>query len=289
MIAKIPVYFQLTKPSIMLLVVLTSATALIIEGSMLQQPAMFVLILLATFLSGGAANALNQFFEREIDARMTRTASRRPLPQKQISDSGALVFSILIGLGGVTIFASLFNWFSALMSLGTILFYSFIYTLLLKPNTTQNIVIGGAAGAMAPVGAWIAATGHMALEPWILFLIIFLWTPPHFWALALYYKKDYDKANLPMMPNVKGKDATLRQMIVYTWLLVAISLTLLISTSMSVLYGISALWLGILFLRKTYQAKSSGNDKQIKGVFSFSIIYLMVLFTIIIIDGLLVL
>jgi len=285
MFRQLKYFFMLTKPTIMILVVITGGTALILEGSLPGHPLSFLLVLLALYLTGGSANALNQYFERDIDARMQRTAGRRPLPRGKISSISALLFSIGIGLAGVLIFGFFFNWYSALLSLATILFYSLFYTLYLKPNTSQNIVIGGIAGAIAPVGAWVAATGHMALDPWILFLIIFLWTPPHFWALALFYKQDYVAARLPMMPVVKGNASTLNQIIIYTWLVVFVSFFLLYSARLGWLYLFSALFFGVEFIRKSHRAKALGTDLAAKKLFGFSIIYLFMLFLIIIVDG----
>ena len=278
-------YLNLTKPTIMLLVIITGAASLILEGSMIPRPIHFMLVLLALYLTGGSANALNQYFERDIDSRMSRTAKRRPLPQHQINSLDALIFSITIGIIGVLIFGLFFNWYSAILSLATILFYSLFYTLLLKPNTPQNIVIGGAAGAMAPVGAWVAATGHMDIAPWVLFLIVFFWTPPHFWALALFYKDDYKKAKLPMMPIVNGDKNTLNQILIYSWILVASSLAIFVSYKISIIYGITALILGIIFLTKSYQAKREMTETRYRSLFGFSIIYLLVLFFVIIVDG----
>ncbi len=279
-------YFTLTKPSIMLLVIITGGTALIMEGSLLQDPFRFVMALLAIYLTGGSANALNQCFEREIDAKMKRTAARRPLPLHTIGAASAFVFSIAIGVAGLAIFYYYFNAYSALLSLATILFYSLFYTLYLKPNTVQNIVIGGIAGSMSPVGAWVAATGQMAVDPWILFLIIFLWTPPHFWALALVYKDDYRLAKLPMMPVVKGDDSTYKQILIYTWLLVVASLALVINEQLGWVYILLAAALGMLYLQKTYQVMKNRTEPQLKGLFGYSIIYLFGLFAVIIADSL---
>lgn len=283
--SKISAYFQLTKPTIMLLVLVTGATALVMEGSLLRHPAEFALVLVALYLTGGAANALNQYFEREIDAKMIRTSGRRPLPRNKIPSKNALIFSIFIAVTGILIFGIFFNWFSAVLSLVTILFYSLFYTLFLKPNTPQNIVIGGAAGAMAPVGAWVAATGSMSIDPWILFLIIFFWTPPHFWALALVYKDDYRVAELPMMPVVNGDTQTFRWIVIYSWVLVAVSLTLYFSKAAGLLYAIVAIVLGLLFVKKSIDAKRSRSENLIKGLFGYSIVYLFGLFIAIIVDG----
>lgn len=269
----------------MLLVVITGGTALVLEGSLLGQPVKFLLVILAIYLTGGSANALNQCFERNIDAKMKRTAGRRPLPMHKIATIPAFIFSVSIGIAGLLLFGFVFNWYSALLSLSTILFYSLFYTLYLKPNTAQNIVIGGAAGSMAPVGAWVAASGQMAVDPWILFLIIFLWTPPHFWALALVYKDDYRVANLPMMPVVKGDNSTFKQIIIYSWLLVGSSLFMLINQNLGLFYLFAAVLLGALFLLKTFKANRVRTEKEIKGLFGYSILYLFLLFAVIIADG----
>jgi protoheme IX farnesyltransferase len=283
----ITAYFQLTKPTIMLLVLITGATALFIEGSLVSQPLKFFLVLLGLYLTGGAANALNQYFERNVDAKMLRTQNRRPLPQGTIPPANALIFSLVIGAIGVMIFALIFNRLTALLSLGTILFYSLIYTLILKPNTSQNIVIGGIAGAMAPVGAWAAATGEMAIIPWLLFLVVFLWTPPHFWALALFYQDDYRRTGLPMMPVVKGETETLRQIVLYSIILVGISIVLFVLNG-GWLYLPVAIILGFLFIKKSITAAQKRSEKHYRSLFGFSIIYLFALFFTIIIDALLI-
>jgi protoheme IX farnesyltransferase len=277
-------FFQLTKPTIMLLVVFTGATSLIIEGSMLAHPGKFLLVLVALYLTGGCANALNQYFEREIDARMARTYKRRPLPLGTLSPIPALIFSVSIGVIGVLIFGFFFNWLTAMLSLGTILFYSLFYTLWLKPNTDQNIVIGGIAGAMAPVGAWTAATGRMDVVPWIMFLIIFLWTPPHFWALAMFCKDDYKKAKLPMLPVVRGDKATLKQILWYTVTLCTVSLSLL-AFGGGWLYLAVAVVLGYVFIKKAVALTRNHSDRLLRGLFGYSILYLFGLFTAMIIDG----
>jgi protoheme IX farnesyltransferase len=286
MFKKIENYFQLTKPRIMLLVIITGATALLIERSLIADPFRFFLVLVALYLTGGSANALNQYFERDIDAKMKRTSNRRPLPQNKISHIGALIFSVGIGVVGVLVFGFVFNWYTAFLSLGTILFYSLIYTLLLKPNTPQNIVIGGIAGAMAPVGTWVAASGEMSVTPWILFAIIFFWTPPHFWALALFYKDDYYKSQLPMMPIVKGNTKTLRQIILYSAILVVSTLTLYFEGAGWIYLAIATI-LGIYFLKHAISAFKTRSDKQYKKLFAYSIIYLFLIFVAVVIDNIL--
>ncbi|MCS7012246.1 MAG: heme o synthase [Chloroherpetonaceae bacterium] len=274
----------LTKPTIMLLVVFSAAVALCLEGSLLTDPLRFGLILLAVYLTGGAANALNQYFEREIDAQMARTRLRRPLPQGKLTPNQALGFSVAIAAIGVGIFAAAFNWLSATITLATILFYGFFYTLWLKPTTPQNIVIGGAAGAMAPIGVWAAVTGNVALEAYLLFLLVFFWTPPHFWALAMLCKEDYQKVNYPMMPIAKGDEVTLRQMVIYTTMTVAVSLGLAVLIG-GYVYWIVASVLGGLYIKKTFDAQKNRGREKMRALFSYSILYLFGLFTALVIES----
>ncbi len=277
-------YMQLTKPSIMLLVIFTGSTALVVEGSLLTQPAKFLLVLVGLYLTGGSANALNQYFERHIDARMKRTRARRPLPTGRISARHALVFSVSIGVIGVILFAVFFNLLTAVLSLSTILFYSLFYTLYLKPTTPQNIVIGGIAGAMAPVGAWAAATGHMAVAPWIMFSIVFFWTPPHFWALALYCKDDYYEVELPMMPVVAGESSTWNQIIAYTVALFVVSLSLMMYGA-SWFYLVASLYFGIKFVVRAVSARQSREAGTARRLFGYSIGYLFGMFTAMMVDS----
>ncbi len=283
MFTRLRYYIQLTKPTIMLLVLFTGGTALVMEGSLLDEPGKFLLVLLGLYLTGGSANALNQYFEREIDAKMERTARRRPLPLHFLGEREALIFAVTIGLVGVLLFGYFFNWLTALMSLATLLFYALFYTLFLKPHTWHNIVIGGAAGAMAPVGAWAAATGQTAVAPWLLFLIIFLWTPPHFWALALYCKEDYIKARLPMLPVVKGDDATYKQILIYTYALILVSLAVF-AVGAGWLYLVAAVGLGGYLLKKAFMARRLKTVPAMRGLFGFSIVYLFALFLALIAD-----
>ncbi|MDH5680716.1 MAG: heme o synthase, partial [Spirochaetota bacterium] len=259
---------------------------LFIQGGLNTDPWRFILVILGLFLAGGSANALNQYFEREIDSKMSRTNKRRPLPQGKINATGALIFSISIGLLGVGLFAIFFNILSALLALGTILFYSLFYTLFLKPNTPQNIVIGGVAGSMPPLIAWAAASDTVAAwPPWILFLIIFFWTPPHFWALALFYKEDYEKAQLPMMPVIKGEDHTLRQIFIYTLILVGVTLTMIAAEKGVWIYMAVSVVLGAIFIKKAYDTKKFKTAKLERKLFGFSLVYLFALFFAIIIDS----
>jgi len=281
----IAAYIELTKPSIMLLVVFTGAAALVVEGSLLDEPGRLALVLLGLFLTGGSANALNQYLERDIDARMARTSGRRPLPTGRVQPTAALVFSIAIGVVGIGLFAWFFNLLTAGLALTNIMFYGLFYTLYLKPSTPQNIVLGGIAGAMAPVGAWTAATGRMDILPWLMFLIIFMWTPPHFWALALRLQDDYRRTGLPMYPLVRGDQATRDSIFRYTIGLVAASLTLLYF-GMHWTYLAAAVFLGGIFLVKAWTARRTVDMARLRGLFRYSLLYLFGLFTALIIDTL---
>lgn len=278
-------YYRLTKPSIMILVLAAGITAIFIEGSLLSDPLRLIIFLVCLYLTGGSANALNQYFEIEIDSKMTRTSSRRPLPKGEIKSLNALLFSVAIGIIGVIGLALMFNLLTALLSAGTILFYGLFYTLWLKPRTSQNIVIGGIAGAMAPVGAWTAATGTMALTPWLIFLIIFFWTPPHFWSLALKFKDDYDRAKLPMLPNRYGDTFTLNSIFYYTIALVAVSL-LPLFINFSWLYLFTAMIFGGLFIYKSALVRIRKSEIEYWGLFRYSILYLFVILFVLSFGGL---
>ena len=285
MLRRLYSYLNLTKPTILLLVGLTGAAGLVLEKSLLAEPVKFILALAGLLLAGGSANSFNQYFERDRDALMERTRTRRPLPLHQLRPKQALIFSISLGILSVVLFVVFFNWLSALLALGTILFYGLFYTLWLKPRTHLNIVIGGAAGAMAPVIAWAASSGSLHWIPIAMFLIIFFWTPPHFWALAMCLKEDYRKVGLPMLPIVKGEEVTTRQIVVYTWWTVLTSLTLLLAGA-GLVYVISALLLGALFIEKSIKLRKVAITSEAGRFFGFSITYLLALFVALIIDSL---
>jgi protoheme IX farnesyltransferase len=276
-------YILLTKPTIMLLVLMGAGTALMLDGNMLSDPLRLAIFIFAVFMAGGSANALNQYFERNIDSRMSRTKDRRPLPLNLINPMAALLFSVVIGVSGVAILGIFFGWLTGSLALGTILFYSLVYTLWLKPHTDQNIVIGGIAGAMAPIGAWIASNGSLDITPCILFMIIFLWTPPHFWALAINYRDDYKEVGLPMSPVTRGTEATLKSILRFTLALVIISLTPLLVNS-GWFYGVFAIILGLVYIYLAGKALLSRDDKSVRTLFRYSLIYLPSLFAALIVD-----
>ncbi len=282
-------FVLLMKPNIMLLVLLTGAASLVLQGSLIEQgwPSgvwRFALILMALLLVGGSANAFNMYFERGIDARMTRTREKRPLPRGKIKPSHALAFAIMIGLIGVALFSVVFNILSGFLALATILFYSFFYTLYLKPRTPYNIVIGGAAGSMAPIIAWAAVTGQIVFPPILLSMIIFLWTPPHFWSLALYARDDYELINYPMMPIARGDDFTRRQILIYATLLVLLSAACT-AIGAGLIYAIIAAIAGAILIYKAASMTLAGSNDRARGMFTYSIVYLLVLFTGLIVDS----
>lgn len=278
-------YIQLTKPRIVLLVIVTAVAGLVVEGSLLHDPAKFAIVLLAITMTAGSANAFNQYFERDLDATMDRTRLKRPLPRHRVPERGALAFAIAVGALSVVLLALVANALSASLAAATIVFYGFYYTLWLKPRTVHNIVIGGAAGAMGPVIAWAAASGTIALPPVLMFLVIFLWTPPHFWALALCVQDDYKKTGIPMLPVVKGETETYRQIELYTIGLVALTLAMPFLNSGGAIFGVAALLLGGVFVWKSWQAKRSMTTRSAWQVFGYSIVYLFVLFLAIIVDA----
>lgn len=267
----------------MLLVLITGATSLVLQGDLLADPGRFILVLIALSLTGGSANAFNMYFEREIDSKMVRTSKKRPLPLGLIRPGNALTFAIVVGLIAIGVFAVFFNTISATLAFGTIVYYAFFYTLFLKPRTKYNIVIGGAAGSMAPVIAWAAATGTVTITPLILFMIIFLWTPPHFWSLALYIKEDYVAVGYPMMPVAVGDSRTKRMILLYTLIVVLFSFLLHYSGS-GVVYGFIAFTAGVIFVYRAATLYRSESTVQAKALFGYSIIYLFVLFAGIMVD-----
>jgi protoheme IX farnesyltransferase len=246
-------------------------------------PWVIVFTLAGGAASAGAANAINQVLDRDIDAVMTRTR-RRPIPSGRVAPPFALAFAVLLGAAAFVELAVLVNLTSAVLALAALAFYVFIYTVWLKRSTPQNIVIGGAAGAMPPLVGWAAATGRVELPALILFLIIFLWTPPHFWALALYRRDDYARAHVPMLPVVAGEDETRRQIVIYSVLLVASSLLLLWFGQMGWVYGGTAAAMGAVFIALALRVRRERTPKAAVRLFGYSMIYLALLFAAMVAD-----
>jgi protoheme IX farnesyltransferase len=277
-------FFELTKPRVMLLAVFTAVVGLISAGGELDAFRALIAVL-AIAAGAGAAGALNMWYDADIDAVMTRTAMR-PIPRGKVSKVEALVFGTVLGAIAVVVLALATNLTAAALLAGSILFYAIVYTVWLKRSTPQNIVIGGAAGAIPPVIGWAAATGDIGLEPLALFLIIFLWTPPHFWALALNRTDDYARAGVPMLPVVAGRPATTRQILIYSGLLALASELPWILGFAGTAYGAIAAIGGALFLLLSIRLnRSAGVDRHAaQRLFLFSISYLFVLFAALLID-----
>jgi protoheme IX farnesyltransferase len=271
-------FVSLMKPRIMLLSVFTALVGLMIAPAYLD-PLLASVAMLAIAAGAGAAGVLNMWYDADIDALMARTA-RRPIPRGTITRAEALSFGLLLAISAVAILAVAINISAAALLAFTIFFYAVVYSMWLKRRTPQNIVIGGAAGALPPVIGWTAVTGHIGLEPLILFLIIFLWTPPHFWALSLNRIHEYVRAGVPMLPVVAGRDATSRQIVIYSALLVPVSVLPWALGFAGALYGAVAVVCGAIFITLALQVrKHLGTDRQAANrLFVFSISYLFLLF-----------
>jgi protoheme IX farnesyltransferase len=277
-------FVALTKPRVMMLAVFTALVGLS-RAPVRLDPLTTLAAVLAIAAGAGAAGVLNMWYDADIDAVMTRTAMR-PIPRGKVSRFGALVFGLVLSGFAVVVLALATNLTAAALLAGTILFYIVVYTAWLKRATRQNIVIGGAAGALPPVIGWAAATGDVGLEPLALFLLIFLWTPPHFWALALNRTDDYARAGVPMLPVVAGRAATTRQILIYSGLMVLASELPWVLGFAGTVYGAVAAICGALFLLLALQLnKSMGADRRTAHrLFVFSIFYLFALFAALLID-----
>jgi protoheme IX farnesyltransferase len=283
--------FALTKPRVMYLVVFTGLCGLLAAPVELP-PVLAFTAILCIALGAGSAGALNQWYEADLDAKMRRTA-KRPLPAGRMDRQSALHFGVGLGVFSVLLMGLATNWLAALLLASSILFYVVIYTMWLKPRTVQNIVIGGAAGAFPPLIGWVAVTGHISALPLLLFAIIFLWTPPHFWALSLFVRSDYAAAGIPMLPVVAGVDNTRRQIFLYSLLMAAAAVAPWPLGLSGVVYGGSAAILSFVFLvlaarvvaNKATEPKQMGPEKHL---FAYSVFYLFFLFTVLAADAWLV-
>ena len=279
--------FALTKPRVMSLVVFTALCGLLAAPGHVH-PVLAFSSILAVALGAGASGALNQWYEAGLDAKMKRTANR-PLPAGRLDRQTALHFGV--GLAAFSVFLMLFaaNWQAAVLLAVSILFYVLVYTMWLKPRTPQNIVIGGAAGAFPPLIGWVAATGTVAPLPILLFLLIFLWTPPHFWALALFVRSDYAAAGIPMMPVVAGERATRRQILLYAVLMAAVAIAPWPLGLAGPVYGWAAVLLSAAFVLLSVPVglRTAGEGDRMqpeKRLFAFSIAYLFILFGAVVAD-----
>ncbi|PZC49661.1 MAG: protoheme IX farnesyltransferase [Chloroflexi bacterium] len=274
-------YIALTKPGIIWLLLVTTVPAMVMANDGWPGLDTVALVLLGGILTAGGANAINQWYDRDIDAIMARTA-KRPIPSGLVPPAAALAWgTALVIAGGIQLTLTV-NWLSAVWALAAVGFYVFIYTAWLKRSSVQNIVIGGAAGAVPPLVGWAAVRGSVDVAPVILFLIVFLWTPPHFWALALRYKDEYASVNVPMLPVVRGEAETKKQILIYAVILAAVSLLLPLSGDVSWIYLGAAAVLGIGFIVQA--ARVYRDDIAPMRLFFFSIFYLPALFLAALID-----
>ena len=280
-------FWALTKPRVMSLVVFTALCGLLAAPGHIHPVIAFTAILCIA-LGAGASGALNQWYEADLDAKMKRTQAR-PLPDGRMERPAALQFGIILAAFSVGIMGVAVNWLSAIILAFSMFFYAVVYTIWLKPNTPQNIVIGGAAGAFPPVIGWAAVTGDVSTLPILMFSIIFLWTPPHFWALALFMKADYGAAGIPMLPNVAGQKATRNQIFGYSLLMAAAALAPWALGLTGVLYGYPVLALTLAFVALAFAIWrnldiDAEGMKPEKRLFAFSIVYLFLLFALLAFD-----
>ena len=280
-------YYQLTKPRIIPLLLITTAAGMWMASDGRVDPFLLLVTLVGGTLAAASAQTLNCIYDRDIDYDMERTR-HRPIPSGKVQPRDALLFAIALALLSFTLLTVFANLLSALLAMSGIVFYMLIYTHLLKRHTTQNIVIGGAAGAIPALVGWAAVTDSLSWAAWVLFALIFLWTPPHFWALALMIRDDYAKVGIPMLPVVEGEESTTRQIWYYTLCVVPASLLLIYPLGESgILYGAIALLLGSIFIKKAWQLLQNPADKQLaRSMFKYSILYMMLLCTGIVVDSL---
>jgi protoheme IX farnesyltransferase len=276
-------FLALTKPRVVSLIVFTAVIGMFLAtpGMVALQPLVFGAIGIA--LVAGAAAAINCLLEQRIDALMARTRAR-PLPMGQLNSAEALAFAVVVGGIGVALLYLLVNPLTMWLALATFVGYAIVYTVILKPRTPQNIVLGGAAGAMPPVLGWAAVTGDVSADALLLFLIIFAWTPPHFWSLALYRRNEYAKAGVPMLPVTHGELYTRRHVLLYTVLLFAVSLLPFCMRMSGLIYLAAAVVLGGIFVARAARLYSSYSDRLAHATFRYSIVYLALLFTALLTD-----
>ena len=279
-------YLALMKPRVMSLVVFTALVGLMIAPGHIH-PVIGFTALLCIAIGAGAAGALNMWYDADIDAIMTRTAGR-PIPGRRVTSGEAAGFGLTLAGFSVAVLAVLVSWLAAALLAFTIFFYVVVYTIWLKRRTPQNIVIGGAAGALPPVIGWATVTGDVSLEPFLLFLIIFLWTPPHFWALSLLRAEDYARARVPMLPVVAGARETRRQIVLYSLILAPVGVTPWIFGHAGAIYGATAIVAGALMIALAFRVNSAAEgeraERAARGLFSYSILYLFALFAVLLLE-----
>jgi protoheme IX farnesyltransferase len=277
-------YVRLTKPRVISLLLVTTLLAMVMAERGWPDGPTVLWTMIGGYLAAGGANAINQWFDRDIDARMRRTATR-PIPSGRIGATHALVYALAISVASALILGFGANWVAAGLAMLGLFLYVFLYTLWLKRTTTQNIVIGGAAGAVPPLVGWAAVDGAIGLGALLLFAIVFYWTPPHFWALALLLKRDYAEAGVPMLPVVRGVEETARQVLLWTIVLVGVSLLPVAAGISGGPYLAAASVLGAVFIASAASLARRPDERRARATFSFSMLYLALLFVALAIDA----
>ncbi len=279
-------YTTLTKPKVNLLLVITALSAIFLASDSLPSISVLFAVIVGGTLASGGAGAINHSIDKDIDNTMKRT-SKRPVAGERISKSNALLFGIVLNVASFIILTYLTNILAALMAISGTLFYVIIYSIWLKKKTYHNIVIGGAAGCFPPLVGWSAVTGDLSLSAWYLFAIIFFWTPPHFWALAMLMKDDYSKANIPMLPSVVGIKATFKPMTLHTVTLILLTLVMtFVNSKLSYIYFFSCLIIGTYYLFLTYRLYKDYDRQNNLKIYKFSLLYMMLFSVIVIADSL---
>lgn len=274
-------YLELTKPRVQTLLLWTTVTTMLVAGSPSFELIFFTC--LGGALSTGSAGAINHFIDRDIDRQMERTASR-PIPAGRISPAAALTFGVALGIASVVVLVVAVNTLAAVLATCGLLGYVFVYTLWLKRRTPQNIVIGGAAGAIPPLVGWAAVTGSLNLTAWLLFAIVFMWTPPHFWALSVLIKDDYAASAVPMLPVVRGLKSTTTHILVYSVLLLLTTLIPVVTGAFGAIYAVSAVVLGGLFIYRAVQLTRDTERAVALRTYLYSLTYLALLFVAMVVD-----
>jgi protoheme IX farnesyltransferase len=280
-------YLRLTKPRVIELLLVTTLPAMMLAEQGFPDLGLVVAVLVGGALAAGGANTMNCWIERDRDRIMARTR-HRPLPSGEINAQRALIFGLVLEVLAFGLLWSVANLLAAFLALSATVFYIFVYTIWLKPRTTQNIVIGGAAGAVPALVGWAAVTGSLALPAWVLFAIVFVWTPPHFWALAIRYRDDYAAAEIPMLPVTRGPAVAVRHILVYSFVVVAVSFTLPLTITMTVLYPIVAGVLGAVFIYTAVSLYRDPTPARAIRLFTVSNVYLALLFAAVAVDALLI-
>ncbi len=276
-------FAALTKPRVIELLLVTTVPAMVLAAGKLPPLDLLVEVLVGGTLAAAGANTINCWIERDRDQIMRRTR-HRPLPTGRVSPRAALVFGIVVEVLAFSLLAWTVNLLAATLAVGAAVFYVFVYTIWLKPRSTQNIVIGGAAGAVPVLVGWAAVTGSVGLAAWVMFAIVFVWTPPHFWALAVRYADDYEAAGIPMLPVVKGIPAAARQILGYSVVVTATTLVLPLVSGVGLVYTVTAALLGALFVLRAARLTAKPTPERAIQLFGFSNLYLAAIFVVIAVD-----